>query len=340
MNVMASSNVQLRLAKRGQFDAAAVAGVVNGAFYLHAFMMADRTSAEGVMEELGAGEFILAEDDAGLVGTALLKPSRDARSDELDVTVNEPYAMYIGLVCVAPRVTRTGIGRRLMADAERTAIAHGYSQVTLGTVREMGNVEYYQGLGYRVVGSQSFKAGHWGLAVDHEHCTMVKDLLVIREGQPDEAAAIAGIINRAYVVESFFKVGDRTDTEEVLGMMADHTFLVAESGGALIGSVRVAQQAAHAHFGMLAVEPGLKGNGLGRTLVGAAETWAIERGCDEMTLEVVNLRTELFPWYGRLGYANYATAPWPDSARERISQPVHFILMRKDLPSSTGSRER
>lgn len=331
----------MRVAGAGSIDAAAIAEVVNAAFYLHAFMTADRTSAEGVLEEMGPdGVFILAEDDGGLAGTALVKPSVQAESDEIDHTVNVEHAAYIGLVCVPPRVNRTGVGKRLMAEAERVAAGMGYSQVTLGTVREMGNVDYYEALGYRVAGSQPFLAGKWGLAIDFEHCTMVKDLLVIREARRDEAEAITGIINRAYEVESFFKIGYRTDVDEIHEFMGRDTFLVAESGGQVVGTVRVSQHGREGHFGMLSVEPALKSRGLGRKLVAAAEAWAIARGCGEMTLEVVNLRTELFPWYEMLGYTVAGTEPWPEESKERISQPAHFVLMRRDLPAVAGAEEQ
>lgn len=341
MEATAGSSVRLRVAGAESIDPAAIAEVVNAAFYLHAFMTADRTSPEGVLEEMGTdGVFILAEDDEGLAGTALLKPSIHGDSDDIEDAVNVDHAAYLGLVCVPPRVNRTGIGRRLMSEAERLATEMGYSQVTLGTVREMGNVDYYEVLGYRVVGSQPFPAGKWGLAIDFEHCTMVKDLLLIREAKPGEAETITGIINRAYEVESFFKIGDRTDVDEIRRFMTHDTFLVAESGGQLIGTVRVSQHGREGHFGMLSVEQSLKGRGLGRKLVAAAEAWAIERGCDEMTLEVVNLRTELFPWYEKLGYSLCGTQPWPEDSKERISQPAHFVLMRRDLPVTAGPEER
>lgn len=341
MKATTGNSVRLRVAGAEGIDASAIAEVVNAAFYLHAFMSADRTSPDGVIEEMGSdGLFILAEDDEGLAGTALLKPSIHGDGDEIAHAVNVDHAAYLGLVCVPPRVNRTGIGRRLMAEAERLAIELGYSQVTLGTVREMGNVDYYEALGYRVVGSEPFPAGKWGLAIDFEHCTLVKDLLLIREARPDEAETIAGIINRAYEVESFFKIGDRTDVDEVREFMERDTFLVAESGGEVIGTVRVSQHGDEGHFGMLSVEPALKSRGLGRKLVAAAEAWAAERGCTEMTLEVVNLRTELFPWYEKLGYTVCGTEPWPEDSKERISQPAHFVLMRRDLPATAGAEER
>ena len=46
-------------------------------------------------------------------------------------------------------------------------------------------------------------------------------------------------------------------------------------------------------------------------------------------LSPVNLREELPPWYGRLGYR--ATGTEPFSRHERTTLPCHFIVMSKQL---------
>ena len=43
----------------------------------------------------------------------------------------------------------------------------------------------------------------------------------IRIATVDEAATVTAIVNRAFVVEAFFKIGDRTSREDVLGLMRD-----------------------------------------------------------------------------------------------------------------------
>ncbi len=146
---------------------------------------------------------------------------------------------------------------------------------------------------------------------------------------------ITGIINRAYEVEAFFKVGDRTTENEIAGFLSDHTFLVAEGEAGVVGAVRVNHHQSDGHFGMLAVEPSVQANGLGRRLVAAAEAWAAERGCTSMWLEVVNLREELPPWYRKLGYEITGTQPWPEEFRHRISRDAHFIIMSKQLAATT-----
>jgi hypothetical protein len=48
-----------------------------------------------------------------------------------------------------------------------------------------------------------------------------------------------------------------------------------------------------------------------------------------MDLSVVNLRTELLPWYRRLGYETCGTEPFPDPGK--LKQPAHFVLMTRHL---------
>jgi hypothetical protein len=53
-----------------------------------------------------------------------------------------------------------------------------------------------------------------------------------------------------------------------------------------------------------------------------------------MEMLIVNLRTELPPFYRRLGYAESGTAPFPDNGRAK--QPCHFIRMSKPLAPAAG----
>ena len=145
-----------------------------------------------------------------------------------------------------------------------------------------------------------------------------------------DVPALVALVNLAYRVEDFFIEGDRTDAADMAERLADGAFLLAESGdGGLDGCVHVTARGRHGHFGMLSVHPGAQRRGLGRALVTAAEEHCRARGCDDMSLEVVNLRDGLPGWYGRLGYRETGTAPFP--APDRLKQPCHFILMTRPL---------
>jgi ribosomal protein S18 acetylase RimI-like enzyme len=152
----------------------------------------------------------------------------------------------------------------------------------------------------------------------------------IRIATADDAQTLAGIINRAFVVEAFFKIGDRTSPEDVAGLMrAGGSFLIAEESGKALGCVFVKTKGDTGYFGMLSVDPGQQGRGLGRILIDASESHLRDRGCREVEIEIVNLREELPPFYEKFGYTRTEERPFPSP--ERASQPCHFIVMTKPL---------
>ena len=154
-----------------------------------------------------------------------------------------------------------------------------------------------------------------------------------------DAAAIAAVVNLAYQVEDFFKIGDRTDVAEIEQLLAKDAFIVADlEAGELAGAVYVRASPPRGYFGMLSVQPAMQGAGLGRKLIDAAEQYCGERGCTEMDLSVVNLRTELPAFYGRLGYGYSGTQPWPQDELHRISRPAHFITMTRRIESGAPTR--
>lgn len=146
-----------------------------------------------------------------------------------------------------------------------------------------------------------------------------------------DAGAITRVINAAYRVEDYFKVGDRTTESEVAAFLAQETFLVAREGDDITGVVRVSIAGERGHFGMLSVAPHLQGTGLGRRLVDAAEAFCRKAGCTSMDLEVASPRTELPPFYEKLGYAFERLAPWPEDAVAELKSPAHFLVMSKAL---------
>ena len=160
---------------------------------------------------------------------------------------------------------------------------------------------------------------------------------MIRTAVPDDAAPLAALINAAFVVEAFFKIGDRTSAVEVAALMRDGgEFLLLEDmeqgRRRLVGCVYLKRTGARAYFGMLSVEPARQGRGFGRQLIDAAETRAHQMGCRVMDIHIVNLRRELPGYYRRLGYRESGTLPF--SEPDRASRPCSFVVMSKPLPSS------
>lgn len=159
-------------------------------------------------------------------------------------------------------------------------------------------------------------------------------VLVIREATPEDASAIAGLVNSAFRVEAFFKKGDRTDADEIRDMMSRGRFLLLDEPmqgrePVLAACVYTTCAGERAYFGMLAVRPDSQGRGLGRRLIDAVEAVARDAGCHEMEIHIVNLREELPPFYRALGYVERGTLPFPEDGD--ATRPCHFIVMTKTL---------
>jgi GNAT superfamily N-acetyltransferase len=151
----------------------------------------------------------------------------------------------------------------------------------------------------------------------------------IRAATADDAEALARLISAAYQVEAFFKVGDRTDAADVRERMRRGRFLVLHADDGPAGCVYVVAHGDRGYFGLLSIDPARQRQGLGARLIAAAEEACRSAGCREMEIEVVNLRTELPPFYRRFGYREAGTRPFPDA--ERATRPCHFIVMSKRL---------
>jgi N-acetylglutamate synthase-like GNAT family acetyltransferase len=156
---------------------------------------------------------------------------------------------------------------------------------------------------------------------------------MIRVATSKDAAAIARLVNTAFEVEAFFKIGDRTDTNEVLELMDAGEFLLFQDATGIAGCLYLKMTGEDAYFGMLSIEPARQRHGLGRTLIEAAEKRSRDKGCRHMDIHIVNLREELFPFYRKFGYVEQGTLPF--ASPERASRACHFVVMRKPLRGQT-----
>jgi ribosomal protein S18 acetylase RimI-like enzyme len=167
--------------------------------------------------------------------------------------------------------------------------------------------------------------------------------VAIRRAQSTDGPAIARVINAAYrKAEAFFIRGDRIDETEVARMLERGRFLLAGRDAALLGSVYVEDRGDHGYIGLLSVDPELQRAGLGRALMAAAEESLVAAGRSRVELVVVNLRQELPAWYGKQGYREVGTRPFPPDAPNFL--PCHYLVMSKrlgrpaaDVPSITSS---
>ena len=157
----------------------------------------------------------------------------------------------------------------------------------------------------------------------------------VRRATAADAPALAALVNRAYAIETFFVDGDRTNAAEIASQIESSdkgTFIVLEYAGGLAAAVWVETTGERGYFGMLSVLPEMQKHGLGKRLVRIAEAMCESAGCDEMTLQIINLREELARWYRSLGYVETGTKPYE---HREVKQPCHFVQMRKSLRQVT-----
>jgi len=151
----------------------------------------------------------------------------------------------------------------------------------------------------------------------------------IRTAQNGDVPALVQLINAAFIVERFVFDGDRINREEMQAFMETGRFSVAEDSAGLAGCVYVQVRDGRGYLGLLAVDPGRQGQGLGRTLVAAAEDYFRTEGCSAVDLRIISPRTPLPPFYRHLGYAEIGTAAFSPSLQSKV--PGHYIIMSKQL---------
>jgi N-acetylglutamate synthase-like GNAT family acetyltransferase len=138
-----SHKLQIRWAEPR--DVAAIVRVINVAFRAAEgfFVEGDRIAAEILRPMLEKGNFLLAEDPAGLVGCVYLDLRRERA--------------YFGLLAVDPARQHRGLGRRLIDQAENHARAAGCRVMDLRivSVREELSL-FYRRLGYLETGTEPF----------------------------------------------------------------------------------------------------------------------------------------------------------------------------------------
>lgn len=153
--------------------------------------------------------------------------------------------------------------------------------------------------------------------------------LAIRQAHESDAPALVRLINAAFQVERFFLGADRLQLAEVGSRMERGTFLLLEDAGALVGCVYTELRGDRGYVGLLSVDPQRQKSGFSRLLMGAAEQYFREKNCRLAELRIVNLRTELPPYYRHLGYREAGTEPFPREIPAIL--PCHFIVMVKEL---------
>jgi GNAT superfamily N-acetyltransferase len=157
----------------------------------------------------------------------------------------------------------------------------------------------------------------------------------VRRATAHDVPALRRVINRAYQVEAFFVTGDRvTEAQIQERFRRPHAVFLAiddPEPGRLSGCVFVEVRNDRGYFGLLSVDPDRQKQGLGRTLVHAAEEHCRAAGCRVIDLDMVNLREELPAFYHGLGYQTIGQAPFPEEQAPRLLRDARLVVMSKAL---------
>jgi predicted N-acetyltransferase YhbS len=155
-------HIGVRVAHRT--DAEAIARLINLAFVVERIAFdGDRIDTPGVSDLMKKGTFLLAEDAIELVGCVYIEV-RDARS-------------YLGLLSVGPARQGTGLGRRLVSEAEEYSRQAGCHTMDLRIIspRAESLLPFYQRLGYSQTGTAAFSSDIRPKLLCH-YITMAKPL--------------------------------------------------------------------------------------------------------------------------------------------------------------------
>ena len=155
--------------------------------------------------------------------------------------------------------------------------------------------------------------------------------VTVRQATLADAPALTALVNSAFKpVEAFFLEHDRITLDQCRAHLEKGAFLIAEVAGVIAACVYVELRGAErGYLGMLSVDPARQGTGLAKRLISEAENYCRSAGCAYMDITVVNLRTELPPFYRKLGYAEEGTTAFP--AEVPVKLPLHLIKMWKKL---------
>ena len=171
---------------------------------------------------------------------------------------------------------------------------------------------------------------------------MHKDYTIIA-AEINDIPALLTLVNGAYRGD-YAKNGWTTEADLLEGVRTDAAALTetllkpgavilkyTNPEDALLGCVYLQQQGTHLYLGMLTVDPDTQGQGVGKKLLAAAETYAREHHFSAIVMRVISVRQELIAWYNRHGYTTTGkTEPFPADNRFGIpKQPLEFILLEK-----------
>jgi ribosomal protein S18 acetylase RimI-like enzyme len=157
-------------------------------------------------------------------------------------------------------------------------------------------------------------------------------------------AAYRGIGAKAgWTSEKGIVNGTRVDAASIESLLAQERTSILlmrrQSSERPVGCIVVTMDDdATCELSMFAIHPDEQANGLGRTLLTAAETYAYRNGMRLAELTVVHVRDTLIAWYERQGYRGTgATKAFPygdPSLGQPLRDDLRFVVLAKALDAT------
>jgi ribosomal protein S18 acetylase RimI-like enzyme len=155
----------------------------------------------------------------------------------------------------------------------------------------------------------------------------------LRIASKADAQALATLVNRAYrpssqqdmgwTHEANLIAGKRTTVEQIISLFGnDSAILTLSNNKQIAACVYIQKNKSFAYIGMLATDPRLQAQGLGKSMLSHAEKYAAESfQTSKFKISVISSRPELFAFYERRGYVfTGETEAYPFSAG--VGQPM------------------
>lgn len=163
----------------------------------------------------------------------------------------------------------------------------------------------------------------------------------------DDVKELEKLVNSAYRGEDS-KKGWTTEAEILDGIRVDDKALkellekpkvtilkLSGLDNRILGTVCLELKSPALYLGMFAVSPLEQGKGIGKALLVAAESHALQNNCTKIIITVISTRLELIAWYSRHGYVATGKAIAFDEIEGRFGEPkvaaISLIEMEKAL---------